>query len=241
MKQLVKRVLNRAGIYYAKHQYMPRGIDWLWDIKRVARGLPVRTVFDVGANVGQTTRMIKEQFADAEVHAFEPVSTTFQSLERNVRQLSGVTCHRLALCERVGRATVTAVNDSQLNRLVTDAEVPDLAEIERVDTETIEHFCTSHEIESIDILKVDAEGADLRVLKGGQAMLRQGRIAFVLVEAGFREDDAGHVPLPALYDFLRDAGLTLYSLYDHYHEEGERQLLFANVLFLSPAAISRMQ
>lgn len=239
MNQLIKSAMERAGIYYAKRQYMPCGIDWLWDVRRIVRGRPVRTVFDVGANIGQTTRLIKERFPEAAVHAFEPVSSTYQSLERNVRHFLGVTCHRTALCERVGTATMTAASDSQINRLVPDTEVPGVSQIETVDTETLDHFCASYGIGGIDILKVDAEGADLRVLQGGQELLRQGGVAFVFVEVGFDENDAGHVHFPEVYDFLKTAGLTPYSFYDYCHEDEGCRLVFTNVLFLSPAAIRR--
>ena len=242
MKRLFKRVLTRAGIYYAKRQYMPCGIDWLWDIQRVARGRRVRTVFDVGANVGQTTLATKERFAGAVVHAFEPVKATYLSLEQNVAHLAGVTCHRLALSDSVGVAAMTSETNSQLNRFVdaATASSPSSA-VEEVATETVDHFCHTLQIQCIDILKVDAEGADLLVLDGAKAMLRSGQIAFVLVEVGFKAGDSGHVPFLEIHEFLRSAGLGIYGLYDYYHIEDGRQLLFANALFISPAAIDRMR
>lgn len=245
MKRLIKRAISEAGFHYAKRQYMPRGIDWLWDISRVCQGLPIRTVFNVSANVGQTTLLIKERFPEAHVHAFEPVSATHQPLGRNVGQLAGVTCHRLALTERVGKARVTAAEDSVLNRLLSDVETPDGSGIETVDTETVDHFCSSREIAAIDILKIDAEGSDLRVRHGSQGMLQGGRVAFVLVEVGFEGDDPTHVHLRILYDCLKKARLNCYAFYDYYYEkvapptiaEDRPGLSLANMLFVSPATI----
>jgi len=246
MKEAIKQALHRAGIYYAKRQYMPCGIDWLWDVERMVRGRPVRTVFDVGANIGQTTQMIKAQFPEAAVHAFEPVSSTYQTLERNVRPLDGVACHRLALSDRVGVAAMTADANSPLNRLVeTRSErVPAAGGIEQVETDTIDRFCLERRIERIDLLKVDAEGADLKVLEGAGRMLREGRVSFVFAEVGFDPADAGHVHVAVLLEHLRQAGIEPYSFYDYcrlrppaYEEEG-LGLVFANVLLLSPAALS---
>lgn len=239
MKRLIKGALGRLGIYYAKRQYMPCGIDWLWDVCRLSRGLPMRTVFDVGANVGQTTRLIKGRFASADVHAFEPVSATYRSLAHNLRDLEGVTCHRLAFCERIGQSAVTMAGNSQLNRLVSEAEARGRSDTETIDTETIDHFCATRGIRTVDILKVDAEGADLRVLQGGLVMLQQGQIAFVFVEVGFDEDDSGHSYFPAVHDLLTKAGMRLYCVYDYYHEDEGRKLVFANALYLSPSALGR--
>lgn len=246
MKEVIKDALTRAGIYYAKRRYMPCGIDWLWDVDRIVRGRPVQTVFDVGANVGQTTQMIKARFPAAGVHAFEPVRSTYQTLERNVRPLDGVACHRLALSDRVGVAAMTAAANSPLNRLVEARPDQGLADAgtEQVETDTIDRFCRERQIERIDILKVDAEGADLKVLQGAGRMLREARVSFVFAEVGFNPADAGHVHVAVLLEHLLEAGVEPYSFYDYcrlrppaYQEEG-LGLVFANVLLVSPAALS---
>lgn len=246
MKELVKDALTRAGIYYAKRQYMPCGIDWLWDIDRIVRGRPVQVVFDVGANIGQTTRLIKARFPAAGVHAFEPVSSTYETLQRNVRPLDGVACHRLALSDQVGVAAMTSDANSPLNRLLKvrpDVGVAN-AGTEQVETDTIDRFCRERQIEHIDILKVDAEGADLEVLQGAGRMLREGRVSFVFAEVGFNPADDGHVHVAVLLEHLLEAGVEPYSFYDYcrlrppaYEEEG-LGLVFANVLLVSPAALS---
>jgi FkbM family methyltransferase len=242
MKQLLHTALNRLGIYYAKRQYMPVGIDWLWDIHRLTGGR-VATVFDVGANIGQTTGMIKQQFPDAHVHAFEPVGSTYELLRQNVRHLAGVSCERLALADQTGRALVTSGPNSLVNHLVDDDSPSSGAE--EVATDTIDHFCQVRTIPRVDILKVDTEGADLKVLHGAERMIRDGKIAFVLAEVGFNHSDRGHVHLNAILDYCASVNLEPYSFYDYcrlkppaYETEG-LGLVFANVLFVSPAAIGR--
>jgi FkbM family methyltransferase len=241
MKSIIKRALSRAGIYYAKRRYMPVGIDWLWDIHRLTGGR-VRTVFDVGANVGQTTGIIKQQFPDAAVHAFEPVSSTYHALQGAVRDLPGVTCHRVALSDRTGQAVMTSGSNSLLNHLVEGSDTSG-AGLETVETDTLDHFCDARRIDRIDILKVDAEGADLKVLLGGARLFREHRIAFVLAETGFKRSDSGHVHLAVLLDHFAGIGLEPYSFYDYCrlqppaYETEDLGLVFANVLFVSPAAI----
>lgn len=241
MKHLVRQFLDRAGIYYSKRPFMPYGIDWVWDIHRVANGRPVRTAFDVGANVGQTTRLIKQRFTDCHVHAFEPVSATYRALERGVQDLGGVTCHRLAFSDRAGQASITVGANSQLNHLLPDGAAAQDTASETVEMETIDRFCAARQITSIDILKVDAEGADLQVLQGAHAMIEGGRVAFVLAEVGFVEGDPGHVHFKRVYDYLSDAGAKPHGFYDYYLDDQDRSLIFANLLFASPAAIARLR
>lgn len=244
MKRAIKWAIERAGVYYARRRYMPSGIDWLWDVHRLNKGRSLKTVLDVGANVGQTTRMIKRRFPDAEVQAFEPVRSTCETLQHNVRDLDGVTVHRLAFSDRAGSAVITADANSQLNHLVSGA-VEESPGTERVDTDTLDAFCARRQIDRIDLLKVDAEGADLQVLHGGGRLLREGRIAFVFVEAGFDPTDSGHVYLPVLLDYLTRAGAEPYAFYDYGHHQppGHSELgglVFANVLFVCPSARARL-
>ena len=248
MQGLIKRALGYAGIYYAKRQYMNVGIDWLWDVHRVASGRNLDIICDVGANVGQTAAEMKARFPAAAVHAFEPIAVTFETLQQNTRRLSGVTCHRLALSDAPGRAAMTAEANSPLNSLVSASEraLPARADLEEVAVETIDRFCRDRQIERIGLLKVDAEGADLKALQGADAMLRAGQVAFVFVEVGFNRSNPRFVHVSTMLEYMAAVGLEPYSFYDYcrlqppsYDSEG-LGLEFGNALFVSPAAISRL-
>jgi FkbM family methyltransferase len=246
MKAWLRSAVARAGIYYAKRQYMPVGIDWLWDVERLAAGRTLRTAFDVGANVGQTTQAITARFPGARVHAFEPVAATFTTLQRNTGHLDAVVTHRLALSDRNGSAVMTAAPDSPLNRFVSSTTGAESAPTERVDTQTLDRFCADHAIDRVDLLKVDAEGADLAVFQGAAGVFRDQRVAFVFAEVGFDRHDSGHVHLAVLFEHLTAAGFEPYAFYDYCrlqppdYERAGLGLVFANVLFVSPAALARL-
>ena len=57
----------------------------------------MRTAFDVGANIGATTRQLLRDFPRARVFAFEPVPDTFAQLQRNLGRHRRVSLHNLAL------------------------------------------------------------------------------------------------------------------------------------------------
>lgn len=247
MKAWLRAAVAHAGLYYAKRQYMPVGIDWLWDIRRIIGNRHLRTAFDVGANVGQTTRQIKNQFPTARVHAFEPVPVTFERLQHNVRGLADVSPYQLALSDQTGPVLMTVDPQSPLNHFVPAHAKSDSAPVEQVDCDTVDHFCEKHLIDTVDLLKVDAEGADLRVLQGAAALFRDRRVAFVFAEIGFDPADTGHVHLAVLLEHLSRAGFHPYAFYDYcrlqpptYDREG-LGLVFANALFVSPEAVARLR
>jgi tRNA1(Val) A37 N6-methylase TrmN6 len=66
----------------------PSGLDLAYDLKRILDGNQLQTVFDVGANVGQTALYFNKHFPNANIYSFEPVKGTFGTLESNVGYFS---------------------------------------------------------------------------------------------------------------------------------------------------------
>jgi hypothetical protein len=63
----------------------------------LTQAAPVRVMIDVGANLGNTTRMMKAYFPDASVYAYEVVPEYTTLAEANTRDLPGVTVLRTAV------------------------------------------------------------------------------------------------------------------------------------------------
>lgn len=167
-------------------------------------------IFDVGANVGQTVRQIVSAYPAVPVHAFEPVSSTFESLRSAVEPLPQVVPHCLALGSRPGRAIMRAIPGNVTNRIL--AEPPLHGQTEEVEVTTGDLFCAAHGIAQIGILKIDAEGHDLEVLVGFRGMLAERRCAYVQVECGIAPDNRMHVPFFRLADFMFTFGYGLLAL-----------------------------
>src|SRR4051812_36845319 len=64
------------------------------------------TIFDVGANVGQTALKFAIAFPEARIFCFEPVTSTLRKLGKNVQGFRSITCHQLALGAEAGEATI---------------------------------------------------------------------------------------------------------------------------------------
>ena len=97
---------------------LPHGIDSCSDI--LATGHVVRTVLDVGANVGQSAARFREAFPHAAIHSFEPARVTYESLVENVRGLD-IQCHRVAVGREPGEAHLRVRGNSSTSHLVASA------------------------------------------------------------------------------------------------------------------------
>lgn len=232
LKKLAEKIFN-ITIY----RTLPRGIDTFHDLERIIPKWKPTTFFDVGANIGQSAVLYARKFPSAKVLSFEPCAETFQRLEQNMAGFPNVQCIKLALGSQVGTGVLAFGADSSANRIVINNTLTESGRSETVRQTTIDDFCKQQGIQKIDYLKVDAEGADLDVLRGAEQMLGNGLIDVVEIEAGIGLDNELHVPLTDFRSHLEPRGYSVFGFYEQVHEF-KRELAHlrrTNVVFISKA------
>jgi Methyltransferase FkbM domain len=96
---------------------------------------------------------------------------------------------------------------------------------------------SSRSLDSIGLLKIDAEGFDLEVIKGARETLSSRRVRFVMVEVGFHPGDDRHPLFDEVRNTLMEHGFYVFGIYNQSMEQsGEPRVRFANVLFCHDAA-----
>ncbi len=151
----------------------------LYFLRDSMQGLaPAGGVFcDIGANIGQHS-LFMSRYA-AQVHAFEPLDSVSARLKQHIasNQLTNITVHDLGLSDSNGRLPFFAPTGSNQGVGSFDAQsqargntpVGELA-IARGDD-----YLTAQGISRIDVMKIDVEGFEQKVLAGMQQSLRQLR------------------------------------------------------------------
>jgi FkbM family methyltransferase len=214
--------------------------SWPYDVCRFANTRDFGTIFDVGANVGQTTLLLKRYFPRSTIHSFEPVSSTFKDLKSRCGRLRGVHLHQLALANESGQMTIHLQSDSELNSLRFLASGPADSGAEVVSVTTVAAFCEHEGIDRIDALKIDAQGADLDVLRGAKPLLTSARVPFVLTEVAFPRDDIANQQFEPVHHFLCDHGFRLSGFYEVFNYGPRLSLLgFCNALYVHPEALEQ--
>lgn len=159
-------------------------------------------VFDVGANVGEWAAAARSYFPKAQIYVFEPSPLLAPDLSRRSKEL-GLTFHPLALSDRCGTAPFRIDRDqTELSSLVLAAgEDSANSQIIDVPISTIDNFLETQSIKHIDLLKIDAEGHDLSVLRGATLALKQNRIRAIQFEHN-EKSIFSHTFLRDYYDLL---------------------------------------
>ena len=142
------------------------------------------TVLDVGANVGLwALGAAKSAGSSGRVQAFEPVPELFERLTRNLKfnGLERVRCFRTGLSDKAGSATFyrDATGNSGRGALVQHEGLNRGIDIPLT---TLDEHAAANGLDRIDFMKVDVEGAELRVFRGAERVLSGPQAPIVLFE-----------------------------------------------------------
>lgn len=154
-----------------------------------AVGRDAQVVFDVGAKNGRYTSQFLRIFPEAKIYTVDCAPKAIEVLERDFGNNERVQIVPLAF-DNVGLTLPFYVcqmsGSSSLHPITrTFAQETCTTETIQVKTITLDEYCKQLVIPHVDLLKIDTEGHDLRVLRGARRMLEEHRISFVHVELLF--------------------------------------------------------
>lgn len=164
---------------------------------------PEAVVMDVGANYGAVTVPLARKVSH--VHAFEPQREAFCALAGSLALncLANVSCWNIALGATPGSIRVPALDYAAGNNIGGLSLDPGrTAPGYDVAVGTLDGYVERHGIMRLDLVKVDVEGMEEQVLRGGENALRRFR-PLLYVEAD-RPDK-----VESLKACLRSLGYTL--------------------------------
>lgn len=139
---------------------------------------PGQTVVDVGAHIGIFSLMAARKVgAGGKVISFEPSPRTLDLLRRNLSEnsLPWIKLHAVALADVPGKAEFFVADDA-VNNPAADSLVPskDRKKVV-VPLRRLDDILSEDGVADVDHLKIDVEGAEMRVLDGAPRTLARTR------------------------------------------------------------------
>ena len=165
----------------ATYKYEKNGERWLLE---TLRDEPIRTVLDIGANVGKWSLVAAEMFPQATIYALEIIPATAAELRARIAGQSRIKTFAVGLADHTG--TVTMRYHPPASTHATFTEYPHSWQGERLACPVVrgDEFLAREGIREVDLLKLDVEGAEHLALRGLEEVLRDRRIRFVQFEYG---------------------------------------------------------
>ena len=214
------------------------GEDSFRDQAALLKDERVETIFDVGANVGDSVARYRALFPGATIHAFEPFPDVHRELSARFSEDRSIHAHRGAVARTAGAATFH-VNDVHVTNSLLPvnpasaewAGVTDTARHQTIDVETVtlDGFCADRNITRIDLLKMDIQGGEAAALEGAAHLLAGAAVRLIYAEVLFAPLYEGQAYFCDISAILNKYGYRIFGLYNLKH--GARGLGWGDAIF----------
>jgi len=187
-------------------------IEWLvyfgitWEPKKNLYSLirEGNTVIDVGANIGEVTfNLAKLVGASGSVHSFEPHPFIFSKLLQNfqLNEFRNIQLNNVGLGSRVEQLYI----GPQVANNRGGTRINHSAEGSLVNITSLDNYVSRMHVQKINLIKLDVEGFELKVLRGAENTLRDKKpILFIEInDSNLRaQGDSAY----ELFAFLNEVG-----------------------------------
>lgn len=199
----------------------------------------VKGILDAGASDGRESRKFLRKFPDAQVYAFEPNPLYAPALKQYERQDSRFHPFYLALSDTESQTDLYITESPGCTSLFTPGKSLKKREpkgavvktIEKVKTVTIDQWTKNNGDPSIEVMKFDIQGGELKALDGATHVLRNSTL-LVLIEVWFNPAYEGGPLFSDIDSYFRKLEYRLLDIFKPKYD-GNQQLMWANAIFLS--------
>jgi len=193
--------------------------------KVIGKNNPI--IFDIGAHEGQSILFFSKLFPDAFIYSFEPDPDTFKILSNITSE--NLKLENIALSDKTGETSFYKNSISHTNSLfkvnhnskdsisISNAKSENnetffngLNQEIKVKTSTLDFYISSNNIKTIDLLKIDVQGAEVNVLNGAFSSLQKTKC--VILEISFYDYYETQTSFFDIEKILSPMGFKLYSI-----------------------------
>ncbi len=177
-----------------------------------SRVKPGDTVLDVGANIGYYTLLFAKRVGPrGQVFAFEPEPDNFSLLEKNIRanDYRNVVAVNAALSDRAGKLNLHVCDENRGDHRIYLTDEKRLAV--EVTALVADQYLDSLRAD-VQFVKIDVQGAEAKVLRGMQNLLRRSRACQVAMEFWPLGIDRAGDDVRQMLDLLAELGFSFQKI-----------------------------
>ena len=189
---------------------------------------------DVGANIGIYSVFMAKKAYNGEVVAFEPVpfNRNILAINMGLNGITNVQIHGCVLSDTVGAVRFSVSEDTAYSSLQPTNVKQETSSLD-IQADTLDNLFAK-ERQKVDVMKIDVEGAELLVLKGGEQLLSAAELRprALLVELGAQHQSTYGYQPEDVVAYMGTLGYAVYSVTARGAEKGWPMKGAANVLFI---------
>jgi len=199
--------------------------------------LGIRTLLDIGANVGQYATEARNIFKDAYIYSFEPLKDCYEELRMNMNGDIKFQAINVALGDKTGEARINHNQHSPASSLLQLCDLhcqhfafavdtkPETVRIERLDD-----LAKALKLEVPLMIKIDVQGFEDKVISGGQETIKKAKV--LVIETSFEKLYDGQVLFDDIYQKVKELGFVYRSNNHHVRSAKDGRVLQENSIFM---------
>ena len=233
MKKLIQKLFNLFGYSLIKEknfQKLYRTLDKSIKNLIISKN-PL--IFDVGAHTGESITRFRRIYPNCEIHSFEPQQRSFEKL--NQFNNSNTKINNFALGEKKETKNFYIhSNDSTSSFYKFSSENINEKNnyIEKVKIETLDEYVRQNQIDFIDILKIDVQGYEDQVLKGGINTIKN-KIKIIELEIIFIDYYEKKTCFSDIENILKPLDFELHTISSPVLNDATDQLKWLDAIYIS--------
>jgi len=139
-----------------------------------------KTIVDAGANIGLSAIFFANKYPDATIIAVEPESSNFQLLQKNVSPYPQIKTLQAALWKENRQINLIDPDNGHHGFQTVEGNTNGCAQSGLVQALTVDAVMSSMGLNSVDLLKIDIEGAEKEVFENSVKWI--GKVEMIMAE-----------------------------------------------------------
>lgn len=214
-------------------QKIPFGKSQFHPFDAIPADIKPGIILDVGANEGKVAEAALRTYPQSRVICFEPVAGTFQALQKRLNRYGDrVVYFNEALSDVNAKAEINLTNFNGANSLQPQPDFhksinPHVREIgkEVITLSRLDDIVAKLPTQTIDIMKIDVEGHELKVLQGGQEFIRRNVDTVIIEISMMRDASWSQQAVFDIFALMKELGFALLNVFDLHHANQSSMLL----------------
>jgi FkbM family methyltransferase len=240
-KQAVQRIFRSLGLDIRWH--VPHPAHALWTLLDL---YGVDTVFDIGANSGDSGQYLRNIGFDGRIVSFEPVSEVYRQLAARAASDPMWVCENVALGEEAGerRIHVSGAGGISSSLLASTGHVeacePELSVVgsEMVRVETLQSIVARHYPQGDRLfLKIDAQGYERRILEGAGPGLE--KVVGMRIELSLVSSYEGAPLMTDMLPYLTGLGYRLCGIEEAWSNRATQEVYEVDAVLFRTGRLAR--
>ena len=227
INKILRILFSERKIWEIKNKHNIPSMEWsLQNIKRL--GFECSFAVDAGAHDGEWTVMFKKIFPSAHVLMIEALQEKEPVLKSLTQKLAD-TYYHIGLLGAVNDHKVTFYINSTVSSILKEHQPNTFSEQHRK-LETIDTVIEKNEFHHVDFIKLDVQGYEIEILKGGAKILDSAK--FILCEVSLIDINQGCPLLADVIAFLKEKGFIAYDICSFIRRPLDKALWQTDILFI---------